>query len=514
MNNMLLSLLLTLFFLPFTFAQKDNSPVRLEFEARAEVFELIPCNETGLLVFYESIKQIDESNKAWVFVFYDKNLDPLWSKEVPVLKDLTYRDYHLENNILYLAFQNKGKSKSDKFNFQLLKIDLFDSRFTETSLFIPEKADLTNFDIVRDWFAVGFNYGKDDALLILRNLENENEQLVKFTDQSVFIEDVKIDSVNNKLFLALNIYQSRKQSALYLNVYNFDGTLDRSVEIAPPNKSEKLMNAQMFFSGANEIFILGSFNNLNGRSSVSEEDKEGGQSEGFYIAKLEKFEQKFIKFYSLIDFKNIKEILNNAELAKVNNMIKKNKKKDKESSLNYQFLIHHLIENDDDFILLAEAYYPEYHQVSTYSYDFYGRPVPYYYTIFDGYRYFNAFVAEIGRDGKMKWTNGMKIWDVMSMRLLKRVELFFDGDDIVLTYNKDGKIASKVISGYNEVGDEEQMKVETLYRNDVQLDTSNGMIKRWYGNTFIAFGYQTIRNSTLGGGSKRKVFYVNKLVFE
>jgi hypothetical protein len=215
----------------------------------------------------------------------------------------------------------------------------------------------------------------------------------------------------------------------------------------------------------------------------------------------------------LVDFKNITQILNNEQLAEVSSLNKKNKKKGSETNLNYEFLMHDLVKNGDDFVMLAEAYYPEYHQVSTMSYDFYGRPMPYYYTVFDGYRYFNAFVAGFNQQGDLLWSNGIKIWDVRSFLLQKKVEVYFDGEDAVLFYNHDGKIVSKAINGNEEIGDEEHTKIAMQFPGDVQMEASQGMIRQWYSNFFVAYGYQTLKNSALGGGSKRSVFYFNKVIF-
>jgi hypothetical protein len=273
------------------------------------------------------------------------------------------------------------------------------------------------------------------------------------------------------------------------------------------------MNAQINFQSSDEIYILGSFNNLNGKLSKTDESSQGEESEGFYIAKIQNGEQKFIKLHRLVDFKNITTILNNEQLQSVNSDLKKNKKKGIESTLYYELLLHDLIKNGDDFVMLAEAYYPEYHQVSTMSYDFYGRPMPYYYTVFDGYRYFNAFVAGLDTSGELTWSNGIKIWDVTSFNLQKKVEVFFDAGETVLFYNHEGKIVSKVMSGYEDIGEVEHTKIATRFPEDFQMEATQGMVKHWYGNFFVAYGYQTLKNNTLGGGSKRRVFYFNKVIF-
>ena len=506
-------LLLSFFVVTRLFSQDDDGIVRVEFDARADVFQLVPCGEKGVLMFYESIKQVDQSNKSWVCLYYDINLNPLWSKEIPVLKDLSYIDFYVYENDVYLAFQNLTKSRIDEYNFQLVKINLFDSGFEIKSIFIPEKADLVNFEVTGNTFVGGFNYFRDEAIVIIKNLTNDEEKIVKFTGQPSFIKNIRFNPLAAQVYVAVNIYQERKQSAIYLNGYDFNGSLQTSILVTPARESEKLMNAQINFQSSDEIYILGSFNNLNGKLSKTDEASQGEESEGFYIAKIQNGEQKFIKLHRLVDFKNITQILNNEQLQSVNSDLKKSKKKGIESTLYYELLIHDLIKNGDDFVMLAEAYYPEYHQVSTMSYDFYGRPMPYYYTVFDGYRYFNAFVAGLNTSGDLTWSNGIKIWDVTSFNLQKKVEVFFDAGESVLFYNHEGKIVSKVMSGYEDIGEVEHTKIATRFPEDFQMEATQGMVKHWYGNFFVAYGYQTLKNNTLGGGSKRRVFYFNKVIF-
>ncbi len=126
------------------------------------------------------------------------------------------------------------------------------------------------------------------------------------------------------------------------------------------------------------VMTQGTFNSLNGKLSRSEEESPGEESEGFYIAKAANGALDFIKIHKLIDLINFTEILNYQELANIQDIIEKNKKKAREESLNYEFTIHELHKEGDEFIMLAEAYYPEYRQVSTISYDFLGRRMPHY----------------------------------------------------------------------------------------------------------------------------------------
>lgn len=359
----------------------------------------------------------------------------------------------------------------------------------------------------------GFNYPKEEALLLIRDLTTGADQAVIFNENPSFIKILTYNPHNGQVVVAMNIYTSRKNSAIYLNSYNLQGKRLESLQLTPSQSSVKLMNAQIHIAAADEWYILGSFNRLNGSLPSAEEEKMGEPSEGFYVAKIMNQNQQFLRLHKLLDFKNITTILNNEELRDVKNLVEKEKKRGKPQSLNYQFLMHNLKHHNGNFVMLAEVYYPEYHQVTTMSYDFYGRPMPYYYNVFDGYRYFNAFVAGFDKQGSLLWSNGIKIWDMRSMQLLRRVETSSAGKELVIFYNDNGRIASKLIDGYQDIGEVEKTRLATKNCGDIQLEASNGMTTHWYDNYYLAWGYQTLRNSEVAGGSKRSIFYINKLIF-
>jgi hypothetical protein len=508
------TLILLVFQVALLSAQRPSEPLRVEFSAKADVFEVVSCGEDGALLFYQSNRVVDDKSNAWVFILYDQNFEAIWSKEIPVFKEFAYELSHVNDGKVYLTFQKTEKPRSDEHNFQMVALDLKTGDFRLDNLFIPEDARLINFQVSQNMMAAGFNYPREKAILIVYDLQKKQHFHIQFTEQPSFIKDLKINNYSNEIFTSVNVYTSKRTSALYVNSYDFEGNLKNSLEVTPLRQEEKLMNGQISFISSDQFFVLGSFNNQNGSASRANENDMGEQSEGFYIARFEGNGQKFIRLHQLLDFKNITEILNNEQLAVVRNLLRKEQKKGKEQSLNYDFLIHDLQKNGDNFLMLAEAFYPQYHQVSTITYDFYGRPMPYYYTIFEGYRFFNAFVVEFDRDGNLIFSNGMKMWEMLSMKLRKNVGVFPDGNDLAIFYNHDGSVVSKVIDGYTQKGTEERTRIATKNISETPAESTQGRIVHWYGNNFLAYGYQTIRNNSVPGGSRRDVFYINKMTFD
>lgn len=177
-------------------------------------------------------------------------------------------------------------------------------------------------------------------------------------------------------------------------------------------------------------------------------------------------------------------------------------------------MLHDVIEHDSLFYFIGEGFYEDYHMVTNTYYDYYGRPVPVTYSVFDGYRYFNAFISCYNEKGDKIWDNGMEIFNILTFDLKKRVIAYFTGNETVLAYNHNGNISAKIIRGSEVVEGVEHYPVETTFVNDKIIEDTKSNIVPWYDNYFIAYGFQTIRNNSLIKNNKRTVFYINKVSFQ
>ena len=106
----------------------------------------------------------------------------------------------------------------------------------------------------------------------------------------------------------------------------------------------------------------------------------------------------------------------------------------------------------------------------------------------------------------------MEIRDVFSKYIYPRMNLVLDGENAVLSYSTKGKIYSKVVNGPDAKTGYDQMSILPDNARDEIMDDYNNGLTFWYGNYFLAYGYQQIRNNFISA-NKRTVFYVNKLAF-
>jgi cysteine desulfurase len=175
-------------------AQSNSGPVRVELEARAQVFNLVPCNDKGIMVFYETINQPDQQNKTWFFILHNTALETIWTREISINVDFVFQSSFIDNENLFLVFQKSTKAKTDSHFFQLLNLNLQNGESVTYSIPMPANSDIVTFEIFSNHLILGLNHGKERATLLIKDLSTGDESTVKFNDQSTFIKDLKIDA--------------------------------------------------------------------------------------------------------------------------------------------------------------------------------------------------------------------------------------------------------------------------------------------------------------------------------
>ena len=301
---------------------------------------------------------------------------------------------------------------------------------------------------------------------------------------------------------------------MHIDEYNISGEKLSTISLTTNNEKRKLNTAKVASLNQNEKVIIGTYNNnTKGNSANPAFSGFSEGSNGIYVANTNNNIQQNITFYNFSKFKSFYSYLTARRTFKMIKKATKLEAKGKEILYDYKLLVHDIIERDSSYIMIAEAYYPEYHQVHRTTFDIYGRPTTTTEMVFDGYRYTNAIIACFNKKGEILWENSFDMFNILTFNLHERIKVLIDGEDIVLAYNYAGDIASKVIQGNDVIESKEYTKIETSYNNDKVINDYDSDMEYWYGNYFISYGYQRIRNKQMDK-SRRTVFYFNKIAFQ
>lgn len=531
------------FFFPVTFsyAQHDK-PLRVEIEAKSnsDSYKVIPFGEKGIILFFQSNENADKTNNKWYFTLYDTNFKEVWTKEHPVPKDQKFMYFDYSNEFLYLYLENSTSSYS-KGDFQVLKVDVDKASVQTYNATIPVKSIVSEFKVINDvvmlagrtiptrasyWaqtflsftllpWITGLNVNKYEPFLFTFNLSGGATKIVPdpFHGQA-YIEDLTVDDTNKTFIVTIKNHIPRKTNAMYIEGFNTDGTKTYSLKLGTNNDKRKLNTGKIVSVNETDKILIGTYNNItkgNHANPAFAGFSEG--SSGIYFTRIINGGQKFITFYNFSQFKNFYSYISERRAAKIVKKARKKELQGKELSFDYKLLVHDIIKRDSSYIMVAEAYYPEYQTINYTTFDSYGRPITVSYTVFEGYRYTNAIIACFNNKGELLWDNSFEIWNILTFNLRERVKVLLDGVDFVLAYSNEGNIASKIIQGDKVIEGKQYTKIETNYNNDKLISDYNSDMEYWYGNYFISYGYQKIKN-VVQTKTKRTVFYFNKIAFQ
>ena len=526
----------------FRIKAQDDRPMRVELEAELNSgnYHLQPFGKKGVLLYYQDQASFSGSSTEWVFNLYDINFKPVWTKKYSDNKFMKLRLQDKDDDNLYLFLQ-KAVNKNQKDDFTIVTVAISSGEIRSIKGINPDHSDVNQFAVYNGKaycagatvprlgaeigqvlfsltlvpFFSGITLLNYHPSFFTVDLTSGNIISIKEKPKGqAWVESMEINAFTRSIFLTIKNHIATHKNFMYLNEYDANGTKLHSIELITNNNKRKLNTAKMINTSDSSEIIIGTYNNKvkgYGANAANNAFKEA--STGIYFTRVENRQQQNILFYNFSDLKSFALSLNNKKALQQKKKEIRKKTRGKEFSYELSLLLHDIIKKDDQYIFIAEAYRPQYHNVSYTTYDAYGRPVTSSYTVFDGYRYSDALIMSFDAEGRLLWDNSFELKDVLSMRLSPKVEAMFSENELILTYSNEGEIVSKVIRGNQVVESNTATPIQTNYKNDKVLDDYNSDMVFWYGSYFISYGYQRIKNTSPGSKSKRTVFYFNKIGF-
>lgn len=508
-------LLLVIMISPIWLSAQGDPLLRVELETKSDEanYRVIPCKEKGTTIFYKTT--IAEGDyKFWIYVHYNIMLQEAWKQDVPLFDNMEYADHVLQGNNLYCFYHDPEKKKAEEYNFQLVRIDLSAGSYELFSGLLPTTSEFVDFKIMGDLVIVGLNVDVDHAGVYTFNTSSrEIKSQLEITDKKARFESLHIDKNDSTCQAIFNVHESK--SSYYLLIHEFDKMGQEILSLQVNPESGKKFNTGKIATVSDNIKLMFGTYGVLKTPTIDSKDYYVKESAGFYVVNITDPSSLTVRHENFLDLENMTGYLKSREYQLAKKKAEKKNDDDVDKfSVTYDMLIHDIIERDSMFYFVGEAFYEDYHTVTNTYYDYYGRAVPVSYSVFDGYRYFNAFISCYDYQGNKLWDNGMEIFNIVSFDLQKRVNVYFTGPETVMAYNREGKISAKIIEGPKTVDGVEHFPLETTYYNDKVVDDTKSSMEHWYGNYFIAYGFQTIRNNSLMDKNKRTVFYINKVAFQ
>ena len=479
-----------------------DKPLRIEIPARSvnETYRLIPCGTNGILLFFRSQEAADDARTNWYFTCYDTNLQQLWVKSVPLFNDQDFRFHQNQQDTSALLFVHAGKTRNDENWYEILRIVPQNGTMILNTGKLEAGAVIDAFSVQNDRAWLGVNVtGLAGKIVNIGLKQGINKSFPLGNGSQIALLWMKPDTSSASVSAIVSRQVSKKNTEYYLVRYDTTGSIKREVLISTQTGERTLTHVKVTPSVAGAELLFGSYGQ--GVASQTSKNRPSGESTGLFASPVINGIQKSIGYYNFLELQSVNSLVGENDILTLKKKALKKKKSLTEYSLDFSLLMH-------------EIFSPQYHTENFTDFDFYGRPYTNSYSVFDGYRFFNALVAGFDSNGKLLWDNSIEIRNLVSVDLSPKVVIYPNGKDLVLCYVSDGKIGSKIIQENNIIEKLDFSTIDRLYPDDKILSETKGMLSHWYGNYFLSYGYQEIKNIALETNNKRLVFYFSKLRFD
>ncbi len=475
-----------------------NQPLRLEVELDREDLDytVMSMKEKGIVLFRELKYRQDIKKKVWEVVKLDTVLQNTLSKKYYLDVKAELIGYEYRSNHFYFLFR-MGPYFTNDLKIIKINMDTGDQIRYDIKQIVP--MSLTEFTIIGDAALLG-GYVNYRPALIHYSFKTEKIKVLPgiYRNQSELVE-LNIDEATNTFSVILTERTRDRLSTISIKRFNAVGELILNTKLEPQHNTSILYGRVTSYS-ANHQFIVGTFAH-----------RRSNYSRGIYIAHLDpnSEEQPKITYFNFGELKNFFNYMKAKRAKRVKDRAERRKIEGKKMRFNYRFMVHDIIKENGNFLMIGEAYYPKYNNANfNYSYGFTRS--------FDGYKYTHAVIIAFDADGKLVYDNSFEINDVLTFQLKQMVNVSVQDHKVILLYTYENVIRSKIIQGDEVLEGKAFNEIALAFENDIirTNNTKMGGLKKWYGDYFFAYGVQKIKNLTPGGiEMNRKVFYVNKIVY-
>lgn len=483
---------------------KTEKRIEIEFDSDFKRGGVFSFGKDGFLLISQSKNKEDNT---WVnhFTKYDQNLEKKGEvTNEPQKKYFALLNTKKDTKLYYISSPTKIKENRP---FDLTTYDFEKETVNTINGSFPKKfAGQTAPAIIGDYFVFAALVNRVSTIIAV-NINSGEVKMMPVSGNEINAKkfrflSLQVSDDGDELIALYSAYSKRVFSS---HIFIYDNELLLKDHLLLNQGREEIINtAKVTKTGNNEYVVTGTYGM---KTNIG--------SSGLFFAIVDNEIVKSINYYNFTKFDKFLDYLSDKSQDKLNKKIEKAEAKGKEVFLNYNITSHSIIKVNNEFLYLGEAYYPVYHTEQRTSF-VNGKSVTTYVRVFDGYQYTHAVFAKFNEEGEMVWDQSFPLSGLGLSMYVKHYIKVATGQQNNLNfvyassreiYNKvvdyDGKVISEKSSSTTETGNEDD-KVKYAHQN----------IDFWYDNYFLAYGEQTIKNtSDEDVKRKRTVFFVNKIKF-
>jgi len=466
---------------------------RLEFEQKPngeEQYEVLTLGRRGMLLTYKRMDFYSSSPLFWRFVLYDTDLKVRWESELKIKFPLQPLLSYQNTDHLYWLY---GEAESQKISILKLNLETGDQEIIDGELLAVD--DVSEFRVLGNTAFVAGHY-RDRAVVVRFDFfSRQSRVLPGMYLNRLSVSSLEVDEAAQHVNVIVTTSR-RGKCRLTLRTYDYEGKLLRETPLAA-EEGRTLLSGRVVPLGGGESLLVGNYS-----TNCSP------YAQGVYVSQLDEAGQKGVRYLEFSQFKNFFNYLKPSRRQKVLDRIARKKEEGKEPKFRYLMLVHDLLPTEEGFLLVAEAFFPQYRTTPTGSFSAFSRGGLD--RSLEGYRYTHALICGFDKSGKLLWDNCLAMPDRLSYELEEQVQITRQPDNkLVLAYPLEDRISTLVIRGGEVVEEKDDYELAPKDAPERIVSTENTTLAAWYGHYFLAWGTQ--RKGSLA--NSREVFYLEKLEY-
>lgn len=491
--NKLTSILFCLILCSSVGYAQDLHRERKEFQENTiTYYGCIPFGTDGML-----LKTLDETTQTsgkidiYTYVKYDTAFQIVNTTNVTLpARKANYIDYTNSENHYSLAFQTSGAYTLTIINAQTLATKTIQGK-------LPKNTMIQSIRAVGDYvYFQGFT--KELPILIAQNIQTEElifGKIIPLSKRNFSIISFEINEESGEAYLFTK--DALKNDRLIKFYIYKDGqkTFETIVKSNEPDKY--IVSAFASRLHDNSYLLSGTYGNTSRNTATSV---------GIYISKIATNGTiEFTKYINYLDINNFTSYLSEKRQEKIEKKQERLNNRSKELEINYLMIPHKIIEENNTYALVGEAFYPTFRQECQHI-SAPGGPTMHCYQVFDGYQYTHFFLLGFNANGELLWSNSAPMYiNDKPYTPLRYLSINKESQNLKLVYSSWDKL---YLHTYQS-GEETQAENFPYINADEKLLLSTCRNRYWYGNTFLSFGNQKIKNKE--EHNKRDIFFIEKL---
>lgn len=468
--------------------------------SRRDEWVVAPAGESGVVLI-----GTDSRGAAWTMVGYSADFQERWSASWQTDdRRMKLVDWTVEGDTLWVVLQRPKKS-----SVTLLQVDL---RGTEAGtvtaheasspvrLGLAESLAVVNDDVYV-WASLRRQKpapGTEGVLLRVDGAQHKAEPVAlaeAVGARKAEIQRVVPDDDSGVVNVALATHRRRVREVHAVSVR--EGQVVDARTLAPPaDGSHNLLMAQRVHTGRADLMV-----------GTYASGAKGQAAQGLFVSALDDSgNELWRRTTSFSDLDRFFDYLPKRRQDRVESRAARKKNRGADLKLQVMLNLHDVVEQDGRFLVIGEAYHPEY-QVQQRTVTVVQNGVTTTQTetvqVFVGYRTTHAVVVALDAEGRRVWDASFAVGNILSRQVEDRVRVSVDGDRVTMVYAHDGKVFSKVARADGMVDGEKHAQRAASEDGGKVKRGVESHTEHWYGDRFLVYGKETVKGGEEG---RHKVF--------